>query len=151
VAREEDLWPQKQFTLTLVITTPQFLQKHPRTVERFLAAHCAWTDRLRQNPAGYARQLDQALHDLTGKTLPAGVMEAALQHVRFTNEPLEDTLQTFARWSYELEFARQPVQLDALVDTTILRKVQSESGPVGATRPSRPGQVTTDATANQPE
>ena len=36
LAEEKDLWPDKQFLLTLVVTTPDFLAKHPDVVQAYV-------------------------------------------------------------------------------------------------------------------
>src|SRR5688500_12433130 len=36
VAQEKDLWPSKRFVLTVVVTTPEFLAKHPDSVRKVL-------------------------------------------------------------------------------------------------------------------
>src|SRR5215208_5033477 len=43
LALEKDLWPNKIFCLTLVVTTPQYLAKHPDVVEKILTAHVRLT------------------------------------------------------------------------------------------------------------
>jgi NitT/TauT family transport system substrate-binding protein len=123
IAEEKDLWPDKQFTLTLVVTTPQFLAEHPDVVEKLLRVHARWTDRLTREPAKYQQQLADGLANLTGKKLPPGVMEQALPRVKFTNEPLESTLTAMAQWSYDLHIVHEPPALTGLVDTTILQRI----------------------------
>src|SRR5438552_7525593 len=34
IAEEKDLWPEKQFSLTVVVTTPEFLAQHPDAVKK---------------------------------------------------------------------------------------------------------------------
>jgi NitT/TauT family transport system substrate-binding protein len=124
IAEEKDNWPDKNFVLTLVVTTPKFLAEHPDVVARFLKAHTTWTQRLNADPAKYQSDLGSALVSLTGKKLPPGVIEQALPRVKFTDEPLASTLTTMAQWSYELHVINQPPRLTGLVDTTILKQVQ---------------------------
>jgi len=124
VAEEKDLWPEKQFTLTLVVTTPKFLKEHPDIVAKVLKVHTSWTQRLNADPTKYQQQLGDALAALTGKKLPPGVIEQALPRVKFTDEPLENTLTTMAQWAYDLKVINQPPTLAGLVDTTILKQVQ---------------------------
>ena len=124
VAHEKDLWPNKAFTLTLVVTTPEFLKKHPETVERVLVVHRDWTKRLQDNPQQQLPQLQQALTALTGKALPAGVFSAAIGNVQFTDDPLNETLETMATWSAELGFTKEQAKLDGLVDLSILNKLR---------------------------
>jgi NitT/TauT family transport system substrate-binding protein len=132
VGREKDLWPQKNFSITVVVTTPEFLQKHPATVEKLLGVHRTWTERLTKEPATYVPQLKAALFDLTKKQLPEGVVESALATTSFTDEPLPHTFETMAVWSYELGYSREKTDTSGLIDTTILRKLQAAPAGAGA-------------------
>jgi NitT/TauT family transport system substrate-binding protein len=135
VAQEKDLWPQKNFSITVVVTTPEFLQKHPQTVEKLLGVHRTWTQRLNQEQAKYTPQLKDALYALTKKQLPTGVVESALANTTFTDEPLPHTFDVMAGWSFELGFAKEKTDVGGLIDTTILHKLSPAQGaaPAGAT------------------
>lgn len=126
VVDEKEIWPGGQSTLTVVITTPEFLRDHPEVVEKVLRVHRSWTERLQKEPQKYAGELEEALFKLTGKRLPAGVLEQALKHVSFTEDPLEQALKTMAQWSYEVGFAKDPVSIEGLVDLGVLKKLQGE-------------------------
>jgi NitT/TauT family transport system substrate-binding protein len=124
VAEEKDLWEEKEFALTLVVTSPEFLAKRPDVVESILRAHREWTRRLTEAPEAHVAELGDALFALTGKRLAEGVLAAAIQRVRFIDEPLESTLATFARFSHELGFERKKLDLAPLVDTGVLRRLR---------------------------
>jgi NitT/TauT family transport system substrate-binding protein len=126
LAEEKDLWPSKEFVLTVVVTTPEFLAKHPDVVERVLAAHRTWTKRLAAEPGKYAPQLVDALFAVTGKKLDVSIIQPALGRVTFTDDPHEETLRTFASWAHDLGFERDAVDLTGLVDAKALRKLQAE-------------------------
>jgi NitT/TauT family transport system substrate-binding protein len=126
VGDEKDLWENKEFTLTLVITTPEFLAKHPDVVEKILAQHRAITGKLVADPKGQLPALEAGLFALTNKKLPEGVLADAITRVKFTDNPLEDTLAKMAQWSHEIGFLQQEPKLAGLVDTSLLRKVQQE-------------------------
>lgn len=126
VLEEKDLWPDKQFVLTLVTTTPKFLEKYPETVKKFLRVHHQWTQRLDRNPSAYISQLSEALFKLTQKSLPPEVLEQAISRVSFTDEPLVESLQAMNQWAYDLGFSRQTGSLEGLIDTTILDQVRHE-------------------------
>lgn len=126
VGEEKDLWPEKQFTLAVVITTPDFLSRHPQVVEKLLRAHVHWTARLRQDPTAYVGQLESALFSLTGKKFPPGVIATALGRVRFSDEPLEETFNALSSWCAELGFLPGRTDLTGLFDTTILRRIEQE-------------------------
>lgn len=132
IGEEKDLWPGDQFSLTVVITTPEFLQKHPDVVEKVLTVHRRWTKKLNDDPTALLPQLDAALFKLTNKKLPAGVLAAALPRVKFTDEPLEDTFSTMAQWAYDLKFSQQEPKLAGLFDLSILHKLQKQEPTPGS-------------------
>jgi NitT/TauT family transport system substrate-binding protein len=126
IAEEKDLWPGGQFSLTVVVTTPEFLAAHPDIVTKMLSVHHRWTKRLTDDPTSVQPQLESALFKLTGKKLPQGVLAAALPRVKFIDDPLPDTFSTMAQWTYDLGFAQQPPQLQGLFDLSILQKLQQD-------------------------
>jgi NitT/TauT family transport system substrate-binding protein len=125
IAEEKDLWPSGQFSLTVIVTTPEFLQQHPDVVEKILTVHRRWTKRLNDDSTSVLPQLEAGLFKLTNKKLPAGVLAAALPRVKFTDEPLEETFNTMGQWSNDLGFAQQPPKLNTLFDLTILKRLQA--------------------------
>lgn len=137
IAREQDLWPEKAFAITLVVTTPEFLEKHPDVVEKVLRVHQTWTDRLASDPDTYLPQLEAALFKLTNKKLPAGVLKASVANTTFTDDPLPHTFEKFSAWSYDLGFAKDPVDPAGLIDTTIATKVRAANpAKPAATKPT---------------
>jgi NitT/TauT family transport system substrate-binding protein len=137
VGEEKDLWPNKEFTLTVVITTPDFLADHPDVIEKLLRVHRSWTKRLQEQPEQCVPQLDAALFALTSKKFPAGVLSSSLGHVKFSDEPLQETFQSLADWSSELGFVNGKIDLTGLIDTTILRKLQQEQQQGGSAQPQQ--------------
>ncbi len=125
LAEEKDLWPDKEFVLTLVVTTPEFLAAHPDVVERILVAHRAWTKKLTDAPQSYLAQLGDALFALNGKRLPATVLGPALGRVKFTDSPHPETLRAYSAWMSDLGFQRAGVDLNDLFDTKILDKLHA--------------------------
>ena len=125
IAEEKDLWPDKQFALTVIVTTPEFLAKHPDIVKSILGVHANWTKRLGEDPSKYADQLGAALLALTGKKLPDGVLAQSLGRVKFLNDPLPPTFETMARWTQELGFIKDVPKLDPLFDTSIVKQLET--------------------------
>lgn len=126
LAEEKDLWERKRFTLAVVIASPAFLKNHPDAARKMLRAHRAWTERLTKDVDGTLPLLGKALNDLTGKTIPPEAFRAAFSRTVFTDEPLAETLETFAQWAYDLGFAREKAKLDGLVDLTLLESAGRE-------------------------
>ena len=124
VAEEKDLWPNKQFVLTLVVTTPEFLKAHPDVVRQILVVHHAWTVRLQNEPEKYIAELEDGLFAVNHKRLPKGVLQTSIKTVKFLDDPLPDSLNTMAEWAYELKLSPHPPRLDGLVDTKIMDEVR---------------------------
>jgi NitT/TauT family transport system substrate-binding protein len=138
LSEEKDLWPNHEFILTLVITTPEFLSKHPDAVRSILKVHHQWTVRLQQEPQKYLPQLESALFAISGKKLPAGVVGDALGRVKFTDDPLESSIATMGAWAYELQFAPGPVNLASLIDTKLLEEAEKEGSGFGVQGSGKP-------------
>lgn len=138
IAEEKEMWPNNEFTLTLVIASPKFLQDHPAVVESLLRAHCAWTAKLNADPQAQAAPMAEALRTVTGKELSQDIIGRALSRVTFTNEPLEASLKTFADWAFDLGFAKQKPSLKGLVDRRLLDKALA-AAPAPAGQPVAPG------------
>jgi NitT/TauT family transport system substrate-binding protein len=131
LAEEKDLWPDQQFSLAVVITTPEFLRDHPDVVAKVLGVHHAWTQRLTTDPKTYLPQLGAALFAITGKKLPPGVLDSAITRVTFTDDPLEATFKTMGQWSYDLGFEQRPARLGSLFDLGVLKDVSKAGAASG--------------------
>jgi NitT/TauT family transport system substrate-binding protein len=123
IGEEKDLWPSGELAITLVVTTPEFLDAHRDIVDEVLKVHRSWTQRLAADPAHYAGALGDALFALNGKRLAEGILPAALKHVRFTDDPGVTTLQTFAIWRKDLGFDSTVTDLNGLVDDSALKRL----------------------------
>jgi NitT/TauT family transport system substrate-binding protein len=121
IGEEKDLWPGKEFSLTVIVTTPDFLSAHPDVVAKILAVHQQWTDRLASDPSKYLPQLQDALKAKTGKALPDNIAAAALGRVKFTTVALPDTFESNAQWSVDLGFTKEKPDLTGLIDLSILK------------------------------
>jgi len=123
IGEEKDLWPDHRFSLTVIVTSPQFLADHPETIEKLLEVHHHWTQRLTADPMQYAGQLNDALVALGGKKVPAAVMRGALGRTEFTDDPLPQTFATMEQWSHNLKFIDSAPDLNGLFETDILTKL----------------------------
>lgn len=127
IVDEKEIWPGGMSTLTVVITTPEFLKAHPEVLESFLKVHRSWTARLQKEPASYVSQLDDALFKLTNKRLPSGVLAQAMTRVTFTEDPVEPAIKTMAQWSYDVGFAKEQAHIEGLLDLSLLKKLQQQA------------------------
>ena len=120
IGEEKDLWPDHEFSLTVVVATPAFLAAHRDVIEKILSVHHQWTERLSLNPLSYADQLNDALAALGAQRLPADVMRGALLRTRFTDDPLPKTFSTMEQWSLDLKFINSAPGLTDLFETNII-------------------------------
>ncbi len=123
IGEEKDLWPSKQFSLTVVVTSPDFLAHHGDVLEKLLAVHHQWTAKLAGDPTKYQDQLDNALRALTGKKLAGPVIAASLQRTEFTDDALGDTFKTMAHWQADLKFTKSVPDLNGLFQTDIIGRI----------------------------
>lgn len=126
IGEEKDLWPEHHFVLTVVVTTPAFLQDHADVVETFLAVHEKLTRQLQNTQADdLSKSLADSLANLTGEKIPPAIVRQALSRTQFTDDPLPATFAVMAQWSYQLQFIDTKPNLDGLFATDILRKMSA--------------------------
>ena len=123
IAQEKDLWPDHQFSLTVIVARPAFLQAHPDVVRRILTVHKQWTQKLNDNPSAYAAQLSDALHNLTHTPLSVDLVKSSLQYVTFTSDPAPATFTAMAQWSQDLGIVKQPIHVEGLIDTSVIDQI----------------------------
>jgi NitT/TauT family transport system substrate-binding protein len=132
IGEEKDLWPDHEFTLTVIVTTPKFLAEHPDIIQKVLTVHSRWTARLQANPQQYAGQLNDALGALTGKKLPDAVLAGALARTKFTDAALPATFASLGQWSADQQFIKSAPDLTGLFETGIIQSIDAGQP---ATRP----------------
>ena len=70
--------------------------------------------------------MNDALAAETHKKLALGIVESALKNVKFTDDPLDETLVTMGQWAFELGFLVRQPELEGFADLTLLRRLQAE-------------------------
>ncbi|MFF4649124.1 aliphatic sulfonate ABC transporter substrate-binding protein [Streptomyces sp. NPDC001380] len=93
---EKDLWPDKKFVITNVIVSQTFLKQHPDVVEAVLRGSVAANAWIRANPGKAKADANAELDRLSGKALPADVLDAAWSSIDFTDDPVAPSLRTSA-------------------------------------------------------
>jgi NitT/TauT family transport system substrate-binding protein len=93
---ERDLWPQGKFVTTNLVVRTDFLQAHPKRIAALLEGLYQSVAYLNANPASGQSLVNDAVAEITGKKLAAGVVSAAWPHLTFTLDPLPATLKTSA-------------------------------------------------------
>lgn len=124
---ERDLWPQGQFVTTDLIVSTAFLRGHPKRVKALLEGLFQAVSFLNANPTEAQKVTNDAVQEITGKKLAAGVVAAAWPHMTFTLDPLASTLKTSADHAHALGLL-DAVDLRGLYDLTLLNQVLTEHG-----------------------
>ena len=124
---ERDRWPNRKFATTVVIVRKKFLDQHPDLVKRFLAAHAETVASIRKDPEAARRVIGERIKTLSKKAIPDAVLKEALGRTDFTDDPLRESVLTFADWSRDLGYQRQGRDaLADLIDTRPLNAVLAE-------------------------
>jgi NitT/TauT family transport system substrate-binding protein len=119
---ERDLWPQGKFVTTNLVVRTDFLQAHPKRVRALLEGLHRSIAYLNANPAEAQALTNDAVSEITGKKLAAGVVAAAWPHMTFTLDPLAPTLKTSADHAHGAGLLPS-VELKSLYDLSLVNQV----------------------------
>ncbi|WUD72555.1 ABC transporter substrate-binding protein [Streptomyces sp. NBC_00510] len=127
---ERDLWPDKKFVITNVIVSQAFLKDHPDVVEAVLRGSVKTNAWISANPDKAKADANAQLEKLSGKPLPADVIDPAWQSIQVIDDPLASTLQTEADHAVTAGLLEKP-SLKGIYDLTILNKILKGEGKAG--------------------
>ncbi|BCL18294.1 ABC transporter substrate-binding protein [Streptomyces tuirus] len=124
---ESALWPDKKFVITNIIVRQQFLKEHPDVVEAVLRGAVKTNEWINANPDKAKASANQALAKLSGKALPADVLDPAWKSIAFLDDPLAATLNTEAEHAVKAGLLEKP-DLKGIYDLAPLNKVLKAEG-----------------------
>ncbi|MFE2578663.1 aliphatic sulfonate ABC transporter substrate-binding protein [Streptomyces sp. NPDC059378] len=124
---ESTLWPDKQFVITNIIVSQKFLTEHPDVVEAVLRGSVKTNEWINANPEKAKASANAALEKLSGKALPADVVDPAWKSIAFLDDPLASTLNTEAEHAVKAGLLDKP-DLEGIYDLTPLNKVLKAEG-----------------------
>jgi len=124
---EADLWPDKKFVITNIIVSQKFLKEHPDVVEAVLRASVRTNEWIKANPDRAKESANKALEKLSGKALPAEILDPAWKSITFLDDPLAATLETEASFAVKAGLLDEP-DLKGIYDLTLLNKVLKAEG-----------------------
>lgn len=119
---ESDLWPQGKFVTTNLIVRTDFLQAHPKRIKALLEGLYQAVSYLNSSPSEAQTLTNDAVAEITGKKLAAGVVSAAWPHLTFTLDPLPATLKASADHAHSVGLLPS-VDLKGLYDLTLLNQL----------------------------
>ncbi|MFC7218427.1 aliphatic sulfonate ABC transporter substrate-binding protein [Streptomyces polyrhachis] len=124
---ETTLWPDGKFVITNVIVSQKFLAAHPDVVEAVLKGTVATNAWINAHPQDAKAAANAALEELSGKALPAEVLDPAWESIAITDDPLAATLNTQAEHAVKAGLLEAP-DLAGIYDLRPLNKVLKAAG-----------------------
>jgi NitT/TauT family transport system substrate-binding protein len=121
---ERNLWPDRKFVTAHIIVSTAFLQKHPHLVQQWIEAHVELTDWINSNPSEARTLINSEIKKITGKELPAKILDDAFSRTTLTYDPIVPSLITSAGWAFEAGFlGKQRPDLSSIYDLSLLNDV----------------------------
>lgn len=124
---ERSLWPDKKFVITNIIVSQKFLKDHPDVVEAVLRGSVRTNVWINANPDKAKASANAALKKLSGKALPADVLDPAWKSIEITDDPLAATLDAEADHAVKAGLLEKP-DLAGIYDLGPLNKVLKAEG-----------------------
>ncbi|MCO4697837.1 aliphatic sulfonate ABC transporter substrate-binding protein [Streptomyces sp. RO-S4] len=124
---ESDIWPDKKFVITNIIVSQTFLKEHPDVVEAVLRGSVRTNEWINANPDQAKASANKALEKLSGKALPAEVIDPAWKSIAFLDDPLASTLDAQAEHAVSAGLLEKP-DLRGIYDLAPLNKVLRAEG-----------------------
>lgn len=124
---ESTLWPDNKFVITNIIVSQKFLSEHPDVVEAVLRGSVATNAWINANPDKAKDSANAALEKLSGKALPAEVLDPAWKSIQFIDDPLAATLDTEAKHAVKAGLLDE-TDLTGIYDLKPLNKILKAAG-----------------------
>lgn len=124
---ESTLWPDNKFVITNIIVSQEFLDQHPDVVEAVLRGSVSTNKWINANPDKAKASANTALKTLSGKELPADVIDPAWKSIQFTDDPLAATLDTEAKHAVKAGLLDE-TDLTGIYDLKPLNKILKAAG-----------------------
>lgn len=124
---ESTLWPDDQFVITNIIVSQKFLDAHPDVVEAVLRGTVNTNKWINTNPEKAKASANTALEKLSGKALPAEILDPAWESIKITDDPLAATLDAQAQHAVKAGLLDEP-DLKGIYDLKPLNKILKAAG-----------------------
>ena len=124
---ERTLWPTGEYVTTHLIVRTDYLEANPAIVRALLAGHLEANDLVNADPAQAQKLTNQGIEQITGKLLPAAVIEAAWENLTFTVDPIAASLQGSADHATSVGLL-DPVDLTGIYDLDLLNELLRLAG-----------------------
>ena len=93
---EEELWPNHEFASVLLIANANYVKENPDIISNFLDSHYRTVTWINQNPLDTRIVFNDFLDSHLGQSLSDDVVDIALSNLVITDDPLPDSIHSFA-------------------------------------------------------
>jgi NitT/TauT family transport system substrate-binding protein len=124
---EKTLWKDGKFVTTNVIVSQKFLKEHLDVVEAVLRGSVNTNAWITAHPDAAKKDINDSLATLSGKALPANVIDPAFANIQVTDDPLASTLREEADHAVKAGLL-DTVNLRGIYDLRPLNKVLESEG-----------------------
>jgi NitT/TauT family transport system substrate-binding protein len=121
---ERDLWPQRRFPTTVIVTTKKMLETRRPQLAALLRVHVRLTERWKSDPGGFASAANAAFGKLTSKPLAPAVLASAFSRLDPSLDPEPAALTQAAQHAKELGYLTSD-DVSGLVDLSLLDEVRA--------------------------
>ena len=90
---ERSLWPNGQFSTTVLVVRTSFLTQHPDVVQNLLKAQVETTQWIKDNPDQAKQLVNQNIAKVSGQALDQATIDAAWKEQDVTNDPIAPSVQ----------------------------------------------------------
>lgn len=119
---EKTLWPDGKFITTNLLVKRSYLKKHPETIKALLTAQVQADKEIVADPTKAQAVVNDALKELTGKSLEPEVIARAFAQITVGEDPLAATLKVSAEHAFESGLVKSG-DLKGIYDLTLLSEV----------------------------
>ena len=130
---ERDLWPERRFQTTVLVTTSRVLERRREDVKKVLRTHVELTRRWQADPAAFLRSTHEAFRAYAGQGLDPKVAADAFSRIEPMVRPIEANIRAVARQARELSYLQED-DVTGIVEAGLLDEVLREMAIPSATR-----------------
>ena len=94
---EEDLWPNNEFASVVLIGREEYVANNPLIIQKWLESHQETIDWINENPQETRIIFNTFMKNTMGKSLSDDVIDESLSNLKFTSDPISDSITTFAK------------------------------------------------------
>ncbi len=126
---ERDIWPDGRFVTSHLVVRTKFLKEYPELVKKWVEAHVETTEWVNSNIEEAKKILADSIKKITGKALPANIIDSALGRTLITYDPVRNSLLRSAQNAFMLGFlGKSSPDLSFIYDLSILNNVLKDRG-----------------------